>query len=75
LIAPLVDGIRLFEAQGFAPFRAGFAKRDVLLGQALRLATAAKAWPVVSMRLGCCSWTQQLGAWRSAATRSACDLR
>ena len=37
LIAPLVGGIKLFEAQGFAPFRAGFAKRDVLLGQALRL--------------------------------------
>jgi BirA family biotin operon repressor/biotin-[acetyl-CoA-carboxylase] ligase len=33
----LVNGIRLFEAQGFAPFRAGFAKRDVLLGQAVRL--------------------------------------
>ena len=37
LIGPLVRGIRLFEAQGFAPFRAGFAKRDVLLGQAVRL--------------------------------------
>lgn len=37
LIAPLVGGIRLFEAQGFEPFRAGFAKRDVLLGQSVRL--------------------------------------
>jgi BirA family biotin operon repressor/biotin-[acetyl-CoA-carboxylase] ligase len=37
LIRPLVSGIKLFEAQGFAPFRAGFAKRDVLLGQAVRL--------------------------------------
>ena len=37
LLAPLVDGIRLFEAQGFAPFRAGFAQRDVLLGQTVQL--------------------------------------
>jgi BirA family biotin operon repressor/biotin-[acetyl-CoA-carboxylase] ligase len=37
LLAPLVDGLRLFEAQGFAPFKERFAKRDVLRGQALRL--------------------------------------
>jgi BirA family biotin operon repressor/biotin-[acetyl-CoA-carboxylase] ligase len=37
LLAPLVDGLRLFEAQGFAPFKERFTKRDVLRGQALRL--------------------------------------
>jgi BirA family biotin operon repressor/biotin-[acetyl-CoA-carboxylase] ligase len=37
LLAPLVHSIKMFEAQGFAPFRAGFANRDVLLGQAVRL--------------------------------------
>jgi BirA family biotin operon repressor/biotin-[acetyl-CoA-carboxylase] ligase len=37
LLAPLVDGLRLFEAQGFAPFKERFAKRDVLRGQVLRL--------------------------------------
>jgi BirA family biotin operon repressor/biotin-[acetyl-CoA-carboxylase] ligase len=37
LLAPLVDGLHLFEAQGFAPFKERFAKRDVLRGQAVRL--------------------------------------
>jgi BirA family biotin operon repressor/biotin-[acetyl-CoA-carboxylase] ligase len=37
LLAPLVDGLHLFEAQGFAPFKERFAQRDVLRGQAVRL--------------------------------------
>jgi BirA family biotin operon repressor/biotin-[acetyl-CoA-carboxylase] ligase len=37
LMAPLVDGLRLFEVQGFAPFKAKFDARDVLRGQAVRL--------------------------------------
>ena len=37
LIAPLVDGLRLFEVQGFAPFKVKFDERDVLRGQAVRL--------------------------------------
>ena len=37
LMTPLVDGLHLFEAQGFAPFKAKFDERDVLRGQAVRL--------------------------------------
>lgn len=37
VIAPLVAGVQLFEAQGFAPFKDRFAQRDVLRGQTIRL--------------------------------------
>ena len=37
LLAPLLIGVKRFEAQGFAPFQAAFAQRDVLQGQAVRL--------------------------------------
>ncbi|NBW54863.1 MAG: biotin--[acetyl-CoA-carboxylase] ligase [Betaproteobacteria bacterium] len=37
VIAPLVAGVQLFEAQGFAAFKERFAKRDVLQGQTIRL--------------------------------------
>ncbi|HEX6703302.1 MAG TPA: biotin--[acetyl-CoA-carboxylase] ligase [Albitalea sp.] len=32
---PLVDGLRLFEREGFAAFAAGFARRDILRGRAV----------------------------------------
>ena len=37
VLAPLVAAVQQFEAQGFAPFQARFAARDVLRGRAVRL--------------------------------------
>jgi BirA family biotin operon repressor/biotin-[acetyl-CoA-carboxylase] ligase len=37
VLPSLLSGIQRFEAQGFAPFQAAFAQRDVLKGQTLRL--------------------------------------
>jgi BirA family biotin operon repressor/biotin-[acetyl-CoA-carboxylase] ligase len=37
VLAPLVAAVRQFEAQGFGPFQARFAARDVLRGRAVRL--------------------------------------
>ena len=42
LISPLVAGVQLFEAQGFASFKERFAKRDVLRGQTLRLSNGVE---------------------------------
>ena len=36
LALPLVEAIRRFEAEGFAGFAAGYARRDLLLGQPVR---------------------------------------
>lgn len=45
LAAPLVQAVKVFEAQGFAPFRAAFHARDALLGRAVLLSdgTAGEA--------------------------------
>ncbi len=40
--APLVAGVQLFASQGFAPFKARFAKRDVLHGQTIRLSNGTE---------------------------------
>ena len=37
IVEPLVRAVRSFEADGFAPFRAGFARRDLLLDRPLAL--------------------------------------
>jgi len=37
LVAALIDGLRQFEAAGFAAFHADYARHDLLAGQALRL--------------------------------------
>jgi BirA family biotin operon repressor/biotin-[acetyl-CoA-carboxylase] ligase len=37
LAAPLVQAVRRFEAQGFAPFRPAFLRRDALAGRAVTL--------------------------------------
>ncbi len=43
VLPPLVQALRAFEAQGFAPLQAGFARRDVLAGRAV--ATTLPALP------------------------------
>jgi BirA family biotin operon repressor/biotin-[acetyl-CoA-carboxylase] ligase len=37
VVAPLVQAVRRFEAQGFAPFRAAFLQRDALAGRHVSL--------------------------------------
>lgn len=37
VVPPLVRALRRFEAEGFEPFRADFAQRDLLLGRTIRL--------------------------------------
>jgi BirA family transcriptional regulator, biotin operon repressor / biotin---[acetyl-CoA-carboxylase] ligase len=40
---PLVEALLRYEREGFAPFRAGFTRRDLLAGQAV--STSAATWP------------------------------
>ena len=41
IAAPLLQAIRDFELWGFAPFQAGFARRDALMGAPLTLSDGA----------------------------------
>ena len=42
LLLPLVDALDRFAQTGFAPLRSGFARRDLLAGQALRLSNGVE---------------------------------